>query len=168
MVALVPHLKMSVMTRAVQAFDKASAVIVAIVWGGAVVLMFLGYLGVHSAIGAREQLAAAEASTPGTPVISLDRLDAPSVAILVDKLQKRYGSVLTIKSDKGSNKITIMAKDASAFSSWLTAVTYLDIIRPDVSWTIEDMCIGAKCKDGIMTGTFSAQTTKFQLPQPVD
>jgi len=156
------------MSRAVQAFDKASAVIVAIVWGAAIFLMFLGYLGVHSAISAREQLATAEASTPGTPVISLDRLDGASVATLVDKLQKRYGNILTIKADKGSNKITIVAKDAGAFSSWLTAVTYLDIIRPDVSWSIEDMCVGTKCKDGIMTGTFTAQTTKFQLPPPIN
>jgi hypothetical protein len=159
-----PKMKLSVLGSAMQSFDKHAAMIVGIVWGAAVVLTILASMGISSALHAREQLAAAEASTPLTPRISQQQLPEPAVKAITDKLAKRYGAVLQIAISAGTGQITITAKDASAFSTWLTAVTYLDIIRPDVAWKIEKFCVGAKCGESLMSASFSAIAVAFEVP----
>jgi len=159
-----PKMKLSIVGRAIQTFDKNSAIIVSIVWGAAIVLSIMGSMGISSAMHAREQLAAAEASTPLTPRITQQQLPEPAVKAITDKLAKRYGNVLQINVAPGTGLVTITAKDAGAFSTWLTAVTYLDIIRPDVAWKIEKFCVGAKCGDSLMSASFSALAVAFEVP----
>lgn len=159
-----PHFKMSVMARAVAAFDKATAIVMLIVWGAALLFTILAYSSVSSSLHAREALAAAEASTPLTPTINVQNLPEAAVKEIAERLQRRYGGQAQISVNGG--KLQITAKDASAFNTWLTAVTYLDIIRPDVAWKIEDFCVGASCSMNVMSISLLAQSVTFDVPAP--
>jgi len=161
-----PHMRMSVMARAIAAFDRASGVIIATIWGSAIVLSILANISVGRALSAREELAQAEASIPLTPNVTQVSVPPQELADTVEKLQKRYGTVLQVMQKKGDSIVTILSKDPTAFSTWLTAITYLDIIRPDIAWKIDTLCVGVKCGDTIMSGTFSARSMRFEIPQP--
>lgn len=163
---LLPYMRMGIMTRAVQTFDKNSGIIVGIVWMAALILLVLANMGVGRALSARELLAAAEASTPLTPQITQSKLGDNEIKIITEKLQKRYSSTLQIGQKQGDNIITITAKDPASFSTWLTAITYLDIIRPEVEWKIDNFCVGPKCGDFIMGASLSAQAVAFTVPVP--
>lgn len=160
-----PRFKVSVMSRAVQAFDKATSVIVLIIWGAALLFTVLAYSSVQRSLNARAELASAEASAPLTPKISMQPLAEATVAQIGERLQRRYGSQVQITINSG--KLQIAAKDAAAFTTWLTAVTYLDVIRPDVAWKVEDFCVGASCPNNVMNVTLVAQSVNFDVPRPV-
>lgn len=159
-----PQLKMSIVSKALMAFDKATSVVVLIVWGAALLFTVLAYSSVQRSMNAREELAAAEASTPLTPRINTQPLPEANVAQIGERLQRRYGSQIQITQNAG--KLQISAKDASAFTTWLTAVTYLDVIRPDIAWKIEDLCVGSACPNNVMGVSLVAQTVSFDVPQP--
>lgn len=159
-----PQLKTSLITKAVMAFDKATGVIVLLVWCAALLFTVLAYSSVRSSMAAREDLAAAEASAPLTPRINLQALPEAQVAQIAERMQRRFGSQTSISLSSG--KLSISAKDPGNFNTWLTAVTYLDVVRPDIAWKIEEFCVGSSCQNNLMSVLLVAQSVNFDVPQP--
>lgn len=144
-----PFLQTKIALQAVRTFDRASGIVVLIVWGAAIILMGLAYLSVQQTLHARQQIAQAQADQPSLPQFHEQPVDGQLLDTMTQKLIKRYGGKLTVTGSGG--EIRMSGATADAYQSFLSAIAYLDTVTPDVSWKIKDFCVGSECKEGMMS-----------------
>lgn len=135
-----------VFNRAIQAFDKATIVIVASSWGGALLIMiFALYTLSLSATAKRETLEAA-AMEPTLPKIVTRSPNKQDMEPLVQRLEKRFPDIsFRLGTDR---TLTISARTGNRFRTWLTVLSYVDTISPWFRWRIKDFCVGGSCSSG--------------------
>ena len=163
---ILQHLSPGLVARAAKTFDRASAFIVLTVWGAALAFMALAYVGVEQTLKARQNLAEAEAAIPVLPTIAQDPVPAPTLQQLADRLKKRLGDKVTLTP--AASQLRITAALPENYNAWLSAISYVDTISADTQWSISQFCVGAECKDGLMSVTLNAQKVSFTAPPPLE
>ncbi|MGE0109220.1 MAG: hypothetical protein AB7S81_05575 [Bdellovibrionales bacterium] len=154
-------------SRAFQSFDKSLMVIVSSCWVGAILVMaFALYTLTFSAETKRATLAAA-ASEPTLPKLVTRKPDTKEIQPLVTRLEKRFPDItFRIGRDRS---ITVAARTADYFRTWLTVLSYIDTISPWFRWRIKEFCVGANCSYGNpMTAILTAEKISFSLPEKED
>lgn len=152
--------------KAVKTFDRTSGVMVIAVWAAALAFMGLAYFAVEQTVAARSAIATAQATEPVLPEIRQDDVPRGQVDGYIERVTKRYGSKVSVSNAAGELKIS--ATTADAFSSWMGAISYLDTIAPDMTWTIKDFCVGPECKEGLMSVRLTAKKISFVAPTESD
>jgi hypothetical protein len=150
--------------KAVQAFDRATIVVVATCWAAAAVVLAATIYTVMASASARRADDQALAQEPLLPKIVHNNIENKNIQVLVDRMQHRYN---TITFSAQANRLRISSTDGTKFRDWLMALSYIDTISPEYHWTIQDFCVG-KCKGDIMSATLAAEKITFTAPDDKD
>lgn len=159
-------LKSNIVNKALMTFDKASGLIVALIWGAAIAFMGLAYVSVEQVLNGRLETAKAEAAVPAIPTIQQEALGGTIVTDLAARLGKQYGVKLNFAASGADLRISTSA--AEAYNTWVSAITYLDTISGDTTWGIKELCIGVECRDGLMTITLTGKKVSFGTPEATE
>ncbi|MDD2325671.1 MAG: hypothetical protein PHW63_06700 [Alphaproteobacteria bacterium] len=151
-------------SKAMQAFDKATIVIVSACWGGAIFLMILALYTVNLSVDSKRQVAEAAAAEPSLPKIVTRPPDARDMKPIVERLQKRFSDIgFTLANDQ---TLTVYTSDGSKFRAWLTVLSYIDTISPQFRWQIKTFCVGGECPGAVpMKAVLAAQKITFSAPE---
>jgi len=147
--------------KVMQAFDRATIVVVATCWAAAAVMMAVTIWTVMATASARKATDTALAQEPLLPKIVRSPIESRPAQILADRMQHRYPNI-TIASLNNHN-LKISATDGTRFRDWLMALGYVDTISPEYHWTIQEFCVG-KCKGDLMSATLAAEKITFTTP----
>lgn len=152
-----------ILKKAVESFDKATMVIVASCWGGAILVMLFALYTINASVAAKKQVAEAAASEPSLPKMVTRPPEVAEMKPIVERLQKRFPEVTF--SLGGDRSLGVTATDGSKFRTWLTVLSYIDTISPQYRWQIKDFCVGATCSTSTpMKATLTAQKISFTAP----
>jgi hypothetical protein len=146
--------------KAVQAFDRATVIVVASCWAAAGVTLAAALYTVMITASARHATDQALAQEPMLPKVERSNIEGREAQALVDRLQHRYPAVVFSAQ---SNRLRISATDGARFRDWLMALSYIDTITPEYHWTIQDFCVG-KCRGDIMSATLTAERISLVAP----
>lgn len=152
-----------VMDRAVKAFDRATMVVVASCWAGAIAVMALALYTVSLSVKAKQESIAAASIEPGLPKVVSKPLETAEIQPIVDRLQKRFPEItFTATKDK---TVSVTASDVNYFRLWLTVLSYIDTVTPQYRWTLKEFCVGIKCdKNTPMKAVLGAEKVTFATP----
>lgn len=153
------------LTKAVRALDRTAVVMIIVTWAAAVFMMGVALYTVSKAHYARQKAEEAAALEPLVPAMKHGVLARRDLERLTTRLKMRFRTVnINATPD---NAVEISGTDAGAFLDWLSALSYLDTIAPQVRWSIRDLCIGSECGGAsLMRAAIIAERVTFQAPQP--
>lgn len=151
--------------KAIQTFDKATIVIVASCWGGAILIMLFALYTINMSVNAKKQVIEAAAAEPSLPQLVSRPPELNELKPISDRLQKRFPDItFSLGNDK---TLTITAIQGAKFRTWLTVLSYIDTISPQYRWQIKEFCVGAKCGSSIpMKAVLVAQKISFSSKAP--
>jgi len=153
----------TVVSKALQSFDKATILIVSACWGGALLVMCFALYTISLSVTARTQAIEAAALEPSLPRMVSRPPEPAEIKPIVDRMQKRFPEIkFTLGSDKA---LTITATDGANFRTWLTVLSYIDTVSPQYRWEIKDLCVGGSCSGGQpMKASLIAKKITFSAP----
>lgn len=157
----------SFFSKAMQAFDRATMLIVSVSWGGAVLLTLFALYTVNLSVSAKRQVVEAAAMEPSLPRIVTRAPEAKEMKPIVERLQKRFPELtFTLANDQS---LTVAAVEGSKFRTWLTVLSYIDTISPQYRWQMKDFCVGVQCSATTpMRAILTAQKITFSSPGVTD
>lgn len=146
--------------KAINAFDKATIVIVSSVWGGAILIMLFALYTINMSVTAKRQVIEAAATEPSLPQLVSRPPELTELKPIVDRMQKRFPDItFTLGNDK---TLAISAQQGAKFRTWLTVLSYIDTISPQYRWQIKEFCVGGKCSGSVpMKAVLVAQKISF-------
>lgn len=149
--------------RAVQSFDKATVVIVASCWGGALLVIVFALYTLNLSVQAKKSIVEAAAQEPFLPKIETKAPNASEINVILERMKSRFPDIaFTLSNDQS---LTISAIEGAKFRTWLTVLSYIDTISPQYRWKIKDFCVGMKCPAATpMRATLVAQKITFSMP----
>ncbi|NBX73860.1 MAG: hypothetical protein EBQ89_06130 [Alphaproteobacteria bacterium] len=148
-------------------FEKGSIIIMGVIWLVAILLCALAYLTVGQAASVHQKLNEALATEPQLPTVTQFNLSPPQLKPHADRLMERYGKSINVIFSGREDFLVIEASDSAQFSTWLSAINYLDTIAPDVRWRFERLCMGQDCdKSILMSATIKGEGVGIERPQP--
>lgn len=152
-----------VVQKALQTFDRSMLAVVAGAWGVSILLLLFALFTVGSSVKEKGVLVTAMASEPVVPVTVKKVPELKDLNILTDRLQKRFPDInFQLANDKS---LTVMCVDGNKFRLWLTVLSYIDTMSPQIRWSIRELCVGNKCSGNApMKATLSAEKITFSLP----
>ncbi len=152
------------MNKALETLDRASMIVVALCWGGALAFSALAVYTINSAVVARNEATRVAASEPLLPKITKKPPDIKDVQPLIDRLQKRFPEInFSLSSDKS---LTVSSTDGAKFRQWLTVLGYIDTALPQYRWAIKEFCVGGACGGSVlMKSTLTAEKLTFSFPE---
>jgi len=150
--------------KAIKTFDKASAVIVSVCWGGALVIMLFAMYTVHLSVNAKHDMVEAKAMQPSLPKLHKKLPTISEIKPIVDRLQNRFPKILFLLSRDLS--LTVSSSDGNLFRKWLTVLSYIDTISPQYRWEIKKLCVGMRCHSSVpMRAVLIAKKITFTAPK---
>jgi hypothetical protein len=153
------------LAKTLRALDRTAMVMIIVSWSAAILMMGVALYTVSSAHHARQEADEAAAIEPLVPVIKRAALARKEMDGFVDRLRSRYKTVSINASP--DNALEISGTDPNNFLDWLSALSYLDTIAPQMRWTIRDLCVGNECGgSALMRAAIIAERVTFQAPQP--
>jgi len=153
-----------IMALAVQAFDRATLIVLGVCWAAFIIMMVFAIYTLKQSNAAKHDAEVALAAEPTLPKMTKQEVDGHMAQTIVDRLQRFYPDINF--SLAGGTAIVVSSIDASKFHTWLTALSYIDTIYPEFRWRIAAFCVG-KCKNGpVMQATLVGEKASFSLPQP--
>jgi hypothetical protein len=148
------------MMRAIESFDRVTALIVGICWAAAAVMIGFTLYALSLSSHARQGAETAQIAEPVLPKIVRRKVDAHDVQNVVDRFQRRYpGLSITFKGT-----LNISASDGAKFREWLAALSYIDAVAPQIHWTMEEFCVG-HCGSDLMAAVLAGEKVSFEKPQ---
>jgi hypothetical protein len=157
--ALAPQM----MSKAIEAFDRATMVIIGACWAAAVLMMGFALYAVSLSVNAKHAAEAALAAEPALPRIAHQGMDARELQTVTGRLQRRFPDLGISSRDR----LVVAATEGSKFHEWLTALSYLDTLSPQYRWTIEELCVGKCAGRDLMHAEVVGEKTTFEMPQSV-
>jgi hypothetical protein len=152
-----------VMTHALQAFDRAMMVVVAVCWGGAILVMVFALYTLNLSMAAKHDAIEAAASEPSVPQVVTTFPETTELQPLLERLQKRFPDITFVLG--GDKTLTVTAVDGSKFRLWLTVLGYIDTVIPQYRWTMKEFCVGMQCGNAApMKAVLTAEKITFTLP----
>lgn len=151
-------------SKAIDTFDKASAVIVGVCWGGALLIVLFAMYTVQLSVEAKKDTVEAMAMQPSLPKMRKKSPKVAEIQPIVDRLQRRFPSlVFNLGRDLS---LTVTATDGNMFRNWLTVLSYIDTISPQYSWEIMKFCVGMRCPGSVpMRAILAAKKVSFTIPR---
>jgi hypothetical protein len=155
----------SVMQRAIAAFDRATMVVVLACWSGAILVMLFALYTLNLSVTAKRETIEAAAHEPSLPKMVNKPPTMAELNPLVDRLKQRYPE-LTF-SLAGDTSLTISSNEGARFRTWLTVLSYIDTISPQYRWSMREFCVGVKCgSSSLMRAIVTAEKISFAPPAP--
>ena len=130
------------LVKVVQAFDKATIILVGSCWAAALVTMMFSLYALSIASNTKRDVATAIATEPAVPKMVTKSLDQADLQPLSDRMQKRFSEITFGVS---GDTLTVTANEPGKFRQWLTVLSYIDTISPQYRWTIKEFCVGMRC-----------------------
>lgn len=153
-----------VVAKAAQSFDRATTVVVTSCWSAALVAVAAAIYTLMLSASAHHESDLAIAAEPVLPKVVQRPMDMHSVQTMFDRLQHRMPDVSF--QVRGQN-LAVTSMNGAAFHQWLTALTYIDIISPDVHWSFQEFCVG-ECKNSeLMHAIIKGERLSFEAPEVV-
>lgn len=160
---LLKSLSPKMITKAIQAFDRAMAIVVGVCWGAAVLMMVFAIYTLTLSVSARHVSDAALVAEPNLPKIVRKSLAPRETQLMVERLQHRYPEInFTLQGDQS---VVVSAIDGSRFRQWLTALSYVDTIAPEFHWSLHEFCVGKCNGNEIMRAVLVGENISFEAPQ---
>jgi hypothetical protein len=151
-----------VMSKAMQSFDRATTVVVASCWSAALVAVIAAIYTLTLSVSAHHQTDAAMVAEPVLPRIVHKPMDIHSVQAMFDRMQHRMPEVTF--QVRGQD-LAVVSMNGSAFHQWISALSYLDTISPDLHWSLEEFCVG-ECKNSeLMHAILKGERVSFEAPE---
>lgn len=150
------------MAKAIESFDRATAVVVISCWVAAVLMTGFALYTVNLSIQAKRAADSVMSVEPIIPQIKQKPVDAREVQPLVERLKNLYPGVAFVYR----NNLDVTAGDGNRFRDWLAAVGYVETIAPQYHWTMSHFCVGKCGGHDLMAATLSGEKVTFELPQP--
>lgn len=158
-------LSTELLAKVLRSLDRTAMVMLIVSWSAAVLMMGVTLYTVSVAHHAGQEAESAAALEPMVPTIKRTALTRKELDSFVDRLRGRYKTVNINASP--DNALEISGIDPAHFLDWLSALSYLDTIAPQVRWTIRDLCVGNECGgSSLMRAAIIAERVTFQAPQP--
>ena len=152
-----------IVAKALVTLDKSMMVVVGFSWLAALVMMLVAIHAVNSAVDAKRDVAAAIVAEPVLPQTTMTGISSHEIQVVLERLQHQFPDV---KIETGPNDtIAIKSVDGSKFHQWVMALGYIDIMTPQLRWTLTDFCVGTCSNSDLMRATVSGQKMVFSLPQ---
>lgn len=133
--------------KAIDKFDKASAIIVSVCWGSALLIMLAAIYTVNLSVDAKKNTIEAMAMQPSLPKMKKRQPRMREMEPIVERLQRRFPKILFNLGRDLS--LTVSTTDGGMFRNWLTILSYIDTISPQYSWEIKDLCVGMRCPGSV-------------------
>lgn len=159
--AIMKSLGSRFMGKAIQSFDRATTIVVAVCWGTALFMIALTLYSVHLASVTGHAAEEAAAAEPILPKVSRKPIEARDAKALYERLLHEHPTLnFTLAND---NSLNISAQDGSKFNEWLALLRYVDIASPKYRWTLKEFCVG-KCAGALMHAVMVGETVTFEQP----
>lgn len=149
--------------RAMRALDRATLVIIGVVWLGSILMMGIAIYTAVKAGKARQQTEEAAAVEPIVPQTSRAVVPRAELEKLADRLRNRFDKVSF--NAMPDNTLEIVSSEAGVYLDWLAAMSYLDTIAPQVRWAIRDLCVGSECGGALMRAAVTGERVTFKMPE---
>lgn len=151
-------------SKAIDTFDKASAVIVSVCWGGALVIVLFAVYTLQLSAEAKRETIEAKAMQPSLPRMRKKPPKMTEIQPIVDRLQRRFPNI-TFNLGRDSS-LTVSTSDGDMFRDWLTILSYIDTVSPQYRWEIKDFCVGMRCPGSVpMRAILTAKKVTFTAPK---
>ncbi len=152
----------SILSGALQTFDRATIVIVSACWGGAIMVMLFALYTLSLSVEAKKASIEAAAQEPTLPVLVTSSPSERELKPLVSRLQKRFpGIEFDLTSDRS---VSVRTRDSGLFRVWLTVLSYIDTISPQYRWKIKTFCVGGECSSSVpMQAILKAEKISFSV-----
>lgn len=151
--------------RAMRALDRATLVIIGVVWFSAILMMGIAIYTSVKANKARQQTEEAAAVEPIVPQTSRAVVSRAELEKLAERLRNRFDKISF--NAMPDNTLEITSSEAGLYLDWLAALSYLDTIAPQVRWAIRDLCVGSECGGTLMRAAVSGERVTFKMPEAV-
>lgn len=149
--------------RAMRALDRATLVIIGVVWFGAILMMGIAIYTAVKANKARQLTEEAAAVEPIVPQTSRAAVPRAELDKLAERLRTRFDKITF--NALPDNTLEIVSSEAGSYLDWLAALSYLDTIAPQVRWAIRDLCVGRECGGTLMRAAVSGERVTFKMPE---
>jgi len=150
-----------VLAKAILTFDRATAIVVGSCWAAALLVMFMALHEVHSAATARREAQEALAAEPVLPTITTGVVNAREGQAILDRLQHQFPELKI--TWENNQTLSIRTMEGSRFHQWVTAISYVDAMAPQIHWSLQEFCVG-HCDSDLMRATLTGQKISFALP----
>lgn len=161
---LIKSFSPKIASKALQTFDRATTVVVAACWGGALLMMAFAIYTTMVSVSAKRTTEAAIIAEPSLPRVVHKNIESRNAQILVERLHRLYPEIII--SLANNQTITVSANDGSKFRQWLTALSYIDTVSPDYHWSFSSFCAGKCSGNEIMRAVLVGERIAFEAPQP--
>lgn len=153
-----------VMEDALASLDKASLLIIGVVWLVALLACGAAYLAVKDAAALKVKTETARALEPILPKVNRLPLSKDQYEPLVTRLKKQFPVITFEVSPKPS--LLIKTNDSDNFLTWLNAIGYTDSMIPSIRWTMVSFCAGPECPgDFVMQADVAAEAINIAKPE---
>ncbi len=157
-------LSADLLAKTMRSLDRTAMAMLIVSWSAAILMMGVALYTVSTAHHAKVEAETAAALEPLVPTINRATLSRKDLDGFVARLRVRYKTVEI--SATPDNALVISGTDSAHFLDWLSALSYLDTVAPQVRWTIRDLCVGNECGgSSLMRAAIIAERVTFQTPQ---
>jgi hypothetical protein len=150
-----------IMVKAVQSFDRATTVVVISCWGAALVAMIAAVYTLTLSVSAHHEVESALVAEPVLPKIVHKPMDIHGVQAMFDRMQHRFPE---INFSVRAQDLAVTSMNGTYFHQWLSAISYIDTISPDLHWSFDEFCVG-ECKNSeLMHAILKGERVSFEAP----
>ncbi len=158
-------LSVDLLAKTLRSLDRTAMAMLIVSWCAAITMMGVALYTVSTAHRARQEAETAAALEPMVPTIKRATLTRKELDGFVERLRARY-KVVGINATP-DNALEISGAESAHFLDWLSAISYLDTVAPQVRWSIRDLCVGNECGSAtLMRALIIAERVTFQAPLP--
>ncbi len=160
---MLKFLSPQVISKAVTTLDKYTTIVVSACWAAALVILILAVFSVRGAVTAKKDADAALVAEPVVPSVQKAAIEARETQATMDRMARQFPD---IKFEAGgSQSIVIKSVDGARYHEWVSALSYIDSMSPQIHWTLDELCVG-NCKGSdLMRAVVSGERLRFSLPQ---
>jgi len=157
-------MKPKIAAKALQTFDRATAVVVGVSWAAAILMMVFAIYVSSLAMSAKHASENAQATEPNLPKIIHGKINQREIQMMVEGMQHRFPDIKF--NMQGSEGLIVSTNDGNQFRQWLTALSYIDTIKPQYHWSMQQFCVGKCANNELMRAILVGETISFEMPTP--
>ncbi|MDD3030097.1 MAG: hypothetical protein PHS57_07450 [Alphaproteobacteria bacterium] len=148
---------------AIKSFDRSTAVIIGLAWAVACLMLFFASLSIRGVVDSKREALLALAQEPVLPKITTAPIRLNNIEPILSRLKRQFPE---INIDQREGKfLTLRSNDGALFHQWISALSYIDSMTPEIRWDLREFCVGA-CGGGggLMSATLVGREVSISLP----
>jgi hypothetical protein len=142
------NISAGMMANIIKGFDRSAMMIIGTIWASALIMMVMAFFALHQLATERTAAGKIIASEPSVPKIAKNIATKDVVEKVVVRLKRSYPEVTFSAENDGA--VSVVGNDGGLFRQWLSAVSHIDILMPNLRWTLREFCVGGSCKTGVL------------------